>query len=185
MDVWNCTATREVPVRARSVVLLGLLIPVTSCMTAGLRHQAAVDHQCNEDQVLVLPMKPGAPASTTEVNVCGKIRRYRSVDVDASGAPVWLDATDLVEANDGQFVVKSAGGGTAEVPPALLDTVAFDHQCDPAKIVLLRSRGSTYDLDVCGKTRRYKALEYSRTRPSAVWLDVTSLYPPGSLPGNP
>ncbi len=40
---------------------------------------------------------------------------------------------------------------------------------------------NAYDLDVCGKTRRYKMFGASPGQ----WLDVTSLYPASALPASP
>jgi hypothetical protein len=70
--------------------------------------------------------------------------------------------------------------------------VAFDHGCPPEKVRVIRflsgdpyeggSGVSTVDLDVCGVVRRYKAFAGGMAQTAIVWLDVTSLYPPASLP---
>jgi hypothetical protein len=70
--------------------------------------------------------------------------------------------------------------------------VEFDHGCPPEKVRVIRflsgdpygggSGVGTVDLDVCGAVRRYKAFAGGMAQTSIVWLDVTSLYPPASLP---
>ncbi len=80
----------------------------------------------------------------------------------------------------GCATIPTTGGGTTIVPHGrlLVEMAAFEHGCAPERIVLLRNYGdSTYDLNVCGQVRRYKALNLS-----GFYLDVTALYPPGSLP---
>ncbi len=65
----------------------------------------------------------------------------------------------------------------------VLPTVAFDHGCPEERIRFIRSSSHnldampTLDLDVCGSVRRYKAMGGH-----GPYLDVTSLYPPSSLP---
>ena len=78
--------------------------------------------------------------------------------------------------------VKSGEGGSTFVDWNLVRTVAFDHQCSQDKIVVLRSEDWTYDLDVCGTTRRYK--RFGGGTGNVQWLDVTSLYPPSTLTKN-
>jgi hypothetical protein len=78
--------------------------------------------------------------------------------------------------------LKTADGGSTIVDTNLVSTVSFDHQCSPEKIVILRSANWTYDLGVCGKTRRYKRFAAGRSINSAEWVDVTSLYPASALP---
>jgi hypothetical protein len=82
-------------VRTRVAVVVGILATATGCYLPALKHQAALDHNCPENQVVVVreASESGVP---TEVNVCGKIRRYRVMGTIENGGPVWLDVTDLV-----------------------------------------------------------------------------------------
>ena len=79
--------------RARMVLMAGVLMASTGCAIAALKHQAALDHGCSEDRITVgrAPDDRGRP---TEVNVCGKVRRYRMMSGDLLD-PVWLDVTEL------------------------------------------------------------------------------------------
>jgi hypothetical protein len=86
--------------------------------------------------------------------------------------------------------LKTPSGQTTMVANSLLDTVAFDHGCKAEDIVVLREYGkgaltppTACDLNVCGQVRRYKRLgPYGESGDSgATWLDVTALYPAGSL----
>ena len=58
--------------------------------------------------------------------------------------------------------------------------VAFDHPCASDRIRVIRSQGTTVDLDVCGLVRRYKA--FASGFGGSTWLDVTNSYPASSLP---
>lgn len=78
--------------------------------------------------------------------------------------------------------LKTADGGSALVDPDLVRTVTFDHQCSREQIVLLRGENYTYDLSVCGKTRRYKRFGAGGKMNRGDWVDVTNLYPAGALP---
>jgi len=70
---------------------------------------------------------------------------------------------------------------TLVVPSMLPNTVAFDHGCALESVRIIRADASdlsmtrTVDLDVCGTVRRYKLFKDT-------WVDVTSLYPPSTLP---
>jgi hypothetical protein len=72
--------------------------------------------------------------------------------------------------------------GGALDPPALAEQVAFDSGCARERIILIRTEGTTADLDVCGTVRRFKAFAYRAGGSAFTWLDVTSLYPPSWLP---
>ncbi len=61
--------------------------------------------------------------------------------------------------------------------------VAFDHGCPLERIRIIRSEGSTVDLDVCGIVRRYKSVASGAPAgPAYTWLDVTGSYPASVLP---
>jgi hypothetical protein len=73
--------------------------------------------------------------------------------------------------------------------PTIGEQVAFDHpDCPVERIRLIRSgpdapmtTATTADWDICGAVRRYKSFGGGRGSYDT-WLDVTSLYPPSSLP---
>jgi hypothetical protein len=76
-------------------------------------------------------------------------------------------------------------------PSTVADTAAFDHGCPLERVRMLRADAkyvnvtSTVDLDVCGAVRRYKGFrgfEGNTSTTSQTWVDVTSLYPPSTLP---
>lgn len=85
--------------------------------------------------------------------------------------------------------VSTPSGGRRWLQKALVETVEFDHACKAEGIVVLREYGgggltppTACDLNVCGQVRRYKRVGWSDDPSGTTWLDVTSLYPPGSLP---
>jgi len=79
----------------KRVVLVACVVgSLTGCATAALKHQAALDHGCPEDRIIV-GRSPGDSGLPTEVDVCGQIRRYRIVSWNDSGMPTWLDVTNL------------------------------------------------------------------------------------------
>jgi hypothetical protein len=103
------------------------------------------------------------------------------MDLRTAAAVLLVMATSAcVTAKPGQKV------GAATVGPlsGIAGPVEFDHACPKERIRLIRSHGErTVDLDVCGSVRRYKSFAPgSSSDPVPTWLDVTSLYPPGTLP---
>jgi hypothetical protein len=90
-----------------------------------------------------------------------------------------LAASGCVTASPGEPVNKVNFGPMSTVG----SQVAFDHGCSPDRIRVIRSEGSTVDLDVCGAVRRYKSVASGATSgPAYTWLDVTGAYPASALP---
>ncbi len=82
--------------RLRVAILASCVVSLSGCALSALTHQAAVDHACSEDRVSVVRVSDDS-AIPTEVNVCGMVRRYRISGTDpVTGAPVWIDVTDLI-----------------------------------------------------------------------------------------
>jgi len=77
-------------------------------------------------------------------------------------------------------------GATIKGSGSLTATVYFDHNCPPEKTRVIRwfDNVGLVDLDVCGAVRRYKMFGSTQQVNGAIeptWLDVTPLYPKGSL----
>jgi hypothetical protein len=74
--------------------------------------------------------------------------------------------------------VRTADGGRQLFPSSLLEQVSFEHGCPPDRLVLLRVLEDRfiYDLDVCGRVRRYRCVGH--------WTcaDTTASFPPDALP---
>jgi hypothetical protein len=85
-----------------------------------------------------------------------------------------------VAAADVQPAERGLVAGDFRAPAGLSETSQFDHGCPPERILVIRCGSNTCDLDVCGAVRRYKVFNPNSLH--ATWLDVTSMYPPSSLP---
>ena len=90
-----------------------------------------------------------------------------------------LMASGCVTASPGEPIGKVNFGAMSTVG----SQVAFDHGCPQDRIRVIKSEGSTVDLDVCGVVRRYKSVASGATTGLAyTWLDVTNAYPASALP---
>jgi hypothetical protein len=75
--------------------------------------------------------------------------------------------------------VRTPEGGTHLLPTDLVEQISFEHRCSADRIVYLREHTRSdvwiFDLDVCGRVRRYEC----RRRACG---DVTHAFPPDVLP---
>jgi hypothetical protein len=81
--------------------------------------------------------------------------------------------------------LRTTGGGTQYAPKVLAPKASFDHRCPIEQVVLVRGTGwndtlSTWDLEICGKVRRYECLHMPKQ--DFACRDRTGEYPDASLP---
>lgn len=76
--------------------------------------------------------------------------------------------------------IRTSEGSERLFPRNIVEQVSFEHRCSPDRIVLIREHAGSglpyiYDLDVCGRVRRYQCR-------GASCADVTHAFPPDVLP---
>lgn len=104
-----------------AVLVAGLAGLNGGCVTwrDTVTRQAAFDHSCREDQVRVLRRSEDPGSLTVDLDVCGKVRRYR--DLGGRRAYAWMDVTSAfppeVLPSAGQAAVAERGGPLPEPPP--------------------------------------------------------------------
>ena len=77
--------------------------------------------------------------------------------------------------------IRTSEGSERLFPRNVVEQVSFEHGCSPDRIVLIREHAGSglpyiYDLDVCGRVRRYQC------RGPGACADVTHAFPPDVLP---
>lgn len=83
--------------------------------------------------------------------------------------------------------LQTTAGGKEYVPKSLIPKASFDHACSVDRVFLIRGTGldsgsalSTWDLEICGKVRRYEC--YFQERVGFGCRDKTADYPEEVLP---